>query len=416
MIQLHSASTQKKSKPLWLMLPCLLLLSHYSQNAYALEITGKVGAEVQYFGQEAKYNEQHNQYSSVFIEPELFHSIDDSSEIKAKAFYRYDSTDANRIHADIRELMYYKYADEWEIHAGIGKVFWGTTESRHLVDVINQTDAIESLDDESRLGQPMIQAKLIKEWGTLDLFALPSFRAMQFGGIESRPRLNPVVSTADPLYQSSDRASHIDYAARWSHSYDDLDIGLSYFNGTQRNPLFKAVTEGSTTKLLPVYVQSQQLGLETQYIAGDWLLKAEAVIRNSHKLGAGDNFVNYDSKALVAGFEYTVVGIKDTMYDLGIIGEYLYDEWDTSTPFQKDWMTGLRLVFNDEQSSEILLANIYDLDDSSQMWMLEASRRIGENWKAELTARWVTNVDVNNQFMTAYQQEDLIDFKVSYYY
>ena len=395
-----------------LLLPPLLI----STAVFSAEISGKVGLEQLTFAQTAKYSEQKQAYHSVFIEPEFYQALENDAEIKAKLFYRNDHNDPSRTHADIRELMFYQYADEWELHAGIGKVFWGTTESRHLVDVINQTDAIESLDDESRLGQAMLQFKLIKEWGTLDLFALPNFRAVQFGGLESRPRLNPVVSQADPLYQDNDGSDHIDYAARWSHSFDDLDIGLSYFNGTQRNPLFKAVLESGTPKLLPVYVQSQHLGLDVQYIAGDWLLKSEAVFRQSHLLDVGDNFVSYDSKALVTGFEYTVVGINDTVYDLGIIGEYLYDEWDTSTPFQKDWMTGLRFVFNDEQSSEILLAHIYDLDDSSQMWMLEASRRIGANWKAELTGRWVTNVDANNQFMTAYQQDDLLDVKVSYYF
>jgi hypothetical protein len=118
----------------------------------------------------------------------------------------------------------------------------------------------------------------------------------------------------------------------------------------------------------------------------------------------------------VAGFEYTLVGIQDTVYDLGIIGEYLYDEWEAITPFQKDWMTGLRWVFNDTQSTEILIGHIIDLDDQSQIWSLEASRRIGDNWKAELTGRWVTNVDEQNYYVKTYQQDDLINLKVSYYF
>jgi len=384
--------------------------------AYSLEINGKVGLESLSFFQEAKYPEQESAYHSAFIEPELYFQSGENSEIKAKLFYRYDASSASRTHADIRELMFYQYADEWELNAGIGKVFWGTTESRHLVDVINQVDMIEGLDDESRLGQAMLQAKLIKEWGTLDLFILPGFRPLQFGDETTRPRFNPLVADSDPLYQSNDETRHIDFAARWNHSFDELDIGLSYFNGTQRNPLYKLMTENGTPKLLPVYVQSQQLGLEAQYISGDLLLKAEAVHRKSHKLTTGDHFIDYDSNALVAGFEYTFVGINDTAYDIGLIGEYLYDEWESTTPFQKDWMTGLRFVFNDEQSSEILLGHTLDLDDQSQMWLIEASRRLGENWKAELTGRWVTSVDDDNTFLQAYQQDDLLDLKMSYYF
>ena len=40
---------------------------------------------------------------------------------------------------------------------GAAKVFWGTAESRHLVDIINQTDAVEDIDEEDKLGQPMVK-------------------------------------------------------------------------------------------------------------------------------------------------------------------------------------------------------------------------------------------------------------------
>ncbi|MDD7885073.1 hypothetical protein [Flavivirga sp. 57AJ16] len=36
------------------------------------------------------------------------------------------------------------------------------TESNHLVDIINQTDAVETFDGEEKLGQPMVQLS----WGT----------------------------------------------------------------------------------------------------------------------------------------------------------------------------------------------------------------------------------------------------------
>lgn len=391
---------------------CLLGMS----PAMAIEWQGKLGAESVSFFQQPKYNEQQNQHWSVFAEPEFYHPFSDQQELKAKLFYRNDANDANRTHADIRELMFYHFEDEWELNAGIGKVFWGATESRHLVDVINQIDAIESLDDQSRLGQPMVQLKLIKTWGALDLFILPGFRPVQFGDHTSRPRLNPVIADADPIYQSHDKANHIDFAGRWNQSFDDLDLGISFFKGTQRAPQFTITSENGQSKLLPVYVQSNQVGLDLQYIADDLLLKTEAVHRNSHQYTQSQQFEAYSSNALVAGLEYTLVGIFDSQHDLGIIGEYLYDEWEASTPFQRDWMTGLRWVFNDEQSSEILLGHIIDLDDNSQMWLLEGSRRLGENWKLEATGRWVSNVAENNVFLKAYQQDDLLNVKLSYYF
>ena len=386
-----------------------------SNSVLAMEITGKTGIEALGFFQDAKFPVQHSFYGSAAIEPELYQQIDADSEIRAKLFYRYDANSTSRTHGDIRELMYYRYADDWEIHAGIGKVFWGTTESRHLVDTINQIDNIESLDDEQRLGQAMLQAKLIRDWGTVDLFVLPGFREVDFGQSELRPNLG-FSTTSEALYQSSDKESHIDFAARWNHTLDDLDLGVSYFNGTQRTPLLNPVLVNGQAKLQATYVQSKQLGIDAQYIAGDLLIKFEGLHRASHKVSSSGVFSGYDSNAFVLGGEYTLIGIAETTYDLGLIGEYLYDEWEETTPFQKDWFTGLRWVLNDEQSTEVLFGNIYDLDDGSQIWQLEASRRMGENWKAEVTGRWVTNVDANNTFLNAYEQDDLVSIKLDYYF
>ena len=53
---------------------------------------------------------------------------------------------------------------------GIDKVFWGVIESRHLVDYINQTDGVEDVDGEDKLGQPMINLGLQRDWGDLIFF------------------------------------------------------------------------------------------------------------------------------------------------------------------------------------------------------------------------------------------------------
>ncbi len=380
----------------------------------AAEIQGKVGVEGLKFFQHSEQAEQHDFYGSAFIEPEFFHSLDNQSEIRAKLFYRKDGQSESRTHADIRELMWYRYGDDWEIHAGIGKVFWGVTESRHLVDTINQIDNIEILDDEQRLGQPMLQAKLIRDWGTIDLFLLPFFREVDFGNLDLRPNLGLEVS--DAIYQDDRKADHIDFAARWSHYFGDMDIGVSYFKGTQRNPLLVPRFEQGNLVLNPVYVQTQQLGIDAQYIYEGWLFKFEGVHRASHRYEALSGFEKYRSSALVSGFEYTFYGINDSTHDLGLIGEYLFDEWQETTPFQRDWMTGLRWVWNDVKGTEWLLGHIMDLDDQTQIWQLEASRRLDEAWKASIIARWSTNVDENNNFATVLKDQDQISVKLEYFF
>lgn len=378
------------------------------------EILGKIEVQGLHFFQEKPDANQRNFYGSIAFEPEYFTSLNSQSEIKAKLFYRKDAHSKSRTHGDIRELMYYHFDDDWELHAGIGKVFWGVTESRHLVDTINQIDNIESQDDEQRLGQPMIQAKFIKNWGTLDLFLLPYFREVDYGSNDLRPHLG--LDLVKPLYQDNAKRRHLDIAARWSHTLNNTDIGLSYFKGTQRTPLLNTVLINGQPKLQAVYVQTQTLGIDLQYIYQDWLLKLEALRRSNYQYNQMDGFTKNQSKAIVTGFEYTFYGINDNAHDLGFIGEYLFDEDEKSTPFQNDWMTGLRWTWNDVQSTELLLGVIIDLEDHTQMWQLEASRRIDESWKTSLTAQVATNIDNENTFSKQLKNHDRITLSLDYFF
>lgn len=378
------------------------------------EILGKVEVQGLHFFQDKPSSSQQNFYGSIAVEPEYFMRLNAQSEIKAKLFYRKDNQSPSRTHGDIRELMYYYFEDDWELHAGIGKVFWGVTESRHLVDSINQIDNIESQDDEQRLGQPMVQAKWIKDWGTIDLFLLPYFREVDFGSSDLRPQLG--LDLAKPLYQDSAKRQHVDIALRWSHTIDNSDIGISYFNGTQRTPILNSVLVKDQPKIQPVYVQTQTLGVDLQHIHKDWLLKLESLYRSNHQYSQTDGFTKAQSKAIVTGFEYTFYGLNDSAHDLGLIGEYLFDEDEKSTPFQNDWMTGIRWTWNDVQSTEWLLGVVIDLDDHTQMWQLEASRRIAESWKTALTAQFSTNVDAQNTFAQQLKNHDRLTLTLDYFF
>ena len=83
----------------------------------------------------------------------------------------------------MRELYWRGVFGDLEVKAGAVKVFWGVTESQHLVDVINQADLVENIDSEDKLGQPMINLSWGKDWGTLELFVLPYYPILYFSYI-----------------------------------------------------------------------------------------------------------------------------------------------------------------------------------------------------------------------------------------
>ncbi|MCH9674938.1 MAG: hypothetical protein K0U93_26085, partial [Gammaproteobacteria bacterium] len=322
---------------------------------------------------------------------------------------RVDGTDSVRTHADIRELRWERVWDTWELRAGLGKVFWGVTESAHLVDIINQTDLVESIDGEEKLGQPMINAAFIRDWGTVDVFLLPGFRERTFPGARGRLRTEPIVDGDGATYESGARHRHIDAALRWSHSIGAFDVGLSHFYGTTRDPLFRPQPRGAgSVVLVPHYDLIHQTGLDLQATYGNWLWKLETIRR----LGQGKPFV-----AAAGGFEYTFVGIFDSAADLGVLAEYLYDErGDTAgQPFEDDVFAGVRLAFNDAASSDLLAGVIRDMDGSATLFSVEASTRIGERWKLEVEMRLWTGVRDNDAFVS-FQDDDHVQITLSRFF
>lgn len=386
----------------------LLLLTPPSLPAG--EWSGYVEGQGRWFTQQALADSQTDRTLSLAVEPEFYQAWDeDRQSLTFRPFGRWDSQDNQRTHADIRELSWTYAGDEWELLAGIGKVFWGVTEALHLVDVINQTDLVENPDGEQKLGQPMLKLSFEKRWGLLDLFVLPGFRERTFPGERGRLRTHPRIDTDLASYESNRGQHHLDFAIRWSNSIGDWDIGLAHFNGTDRDPeLLPQHDPAGELVLAPHYVLMRQTSLDLQATKGEWLWKLEALYRSTSE----EAFVS-----ATGGFEYTYVGLADSVMDLGVLAEYLYDERgdDAPLPFENDLFVGLRLTANDAQSSELLAGVIKDLDTSSWMFNLEASRRLGDSWKASAQVRLWIDV-APDDLLRDFSQDDYLELSLARYF
>ncbi|VAX09752.1 FIG01201466: hypothetical protein [hydrothermal vent metagenome] len=347
-----------------------------SLPAHGGEWSGNVSAELRSFMQTAQAPMQHDNTLSIATELEYYHEWDDGRQsITFTPFFRIDQHDSRRTNADLRELMWVQAGDNWELQIGVGKVFWGVTEAVHLVDIINQTDLVENPDGEQKLGQPMIKISLEREWGTVDMFAMPGFRARTFPGKDGRLRSHPQVNPDGDRYESAAKKHHTDLALRWSHSIEDWDVGLSHFWGTSRDP--RMLVTGAV--FTPYYEIIHQTSLDLQATKGDWLWKLEALRRS----GQGKSYY-----AVTGGFEYTEVGVFGAS-DLGLLLEYMVDDRRESapTPFQDDLFFAFRWTANDSQSTEILAGMILDRDSGARMFNVEASRRLGSDWKLSVQGR-----------------------------
>ncbi|MCW9051393.1 MAG: hypothetical protein OQJ91_03595 [Motiliproteus sp.] len=371
-----------------------------------LEVSGRVGYELRLFDNDALYSGQSDSANhSLFFEPEFYWEWSNGDDgVIFKPYIRADEHDSQRSHVDIRELLWVHVSDNYELKAGIGKVFWGVTEFQHLVDVINQTDSVEDVDGEDKLGQQMINVSLVRDWGVLDLFLLPGFRERTFAGENGRLRGPLVIDTNRARYQSSAEEKHLDAAIRWSHTFGDWDVGTYWFHGTNREPVL--VQEGGV--LVPLYEQMDQFGIDVQATIGDWLWKFETIYRESD---------NQEFVAVQGGFEYTYVGLMDTAMDLGLLMEYGWDSRgeDGSTAIQDDLFLGTRLTLNDIQSTEFLAGLGQDLDHGGSSFLVEASRRLGESWKLSVDARIYDSDDAVDPGF-ALRKDDMVQMTLERYF
>ncbi len=382
-----------------------IVLSTLLSRAAVAEWSGNVAVELRGFLQQGAWAGQGDGGVSVSAQPEFRHQWDGGNfGVTFIPFARLDSMDDERSHADIRELEFLWVKGDWEFRAGIGKVFWGVTETQHLVDIINQTDVLEDIDREDKLGQPMLRITRTIGNGGIDLFLMPWFRERSFPGIDGRFRPPLVIDEDLSVYESDDEEHHFDWSIRWNQSIDNLDFALSWFQGTSREPLLLLAGD----RLAPFYFQLQQAGMELQYTGEEWLWKLEAV----HRETTAENY-----NAFVGGFEYTFVGINESATDLGVLLEYNYDSRDhlALTVFENDIFAGMRLALNDPQSTELLAGVMYDLDFNSKSFRLEASRRLGESYKLEIEAHLFWDVDPLDP-MYAFRKDDFVQITLARYF
>ncbi len=371
--------------------------------AAAQEFSGNIAAEAISFSQQGQFPNQMDDNLTLSFKPKWsgeWNNGDDAWSVEI--FLRADNKDEGREHADIRELLWLHLDGDNEWRVGINTMFWGVTESQHLVDVINQIDQVEGVDGEDKLGQPMIHLKQYHDWGVLDFLVLPGFRERTFQAAEGRLRFPFVVDTSAPIYDSSDENNHVDYAFRFSQTYGDLDLGVSLFKGTNRDPQFDP---GSG---IPHYVQMTQVALDMLLIADDWIWKLEIIHRDTDPSAY---------QALTGGFEYTFYGVYDSDINIGSLAEYSYDSRDEGQRgvFDRDLFVGARLAFNDAQSSELLAGIIYDTGKHSQSFSLEGNRHFDDSWKGTIEMQVFSNVDPSDP-LAAFEKDDFLLLEIARFF
>ena len=397
------------------LIPMAAALALMAPPAMALDIDfeGYLEIEARNFPQTARNDDQRENFSSVAGEVELgFYSDNGRHAVIVKPFGRADEHDHERTHMDLREAKYRYVNGAYEFTFGVDKEFWGVTEFLHLVDIINQTDNVESPDGEQKLGQPMVKFSMAQSWGTLTGYFMPAFRLRQFyDPLTGRPSAGFVVNDETTFFESEHGRSNPDYALRYGHNSGAFDVGLSWVDGTARTP--QLVPNGDSYNGLPVlnayYPLRTQLGLDAQATLGPWLLKLEAIESEENDI---------TNARATGGVEYTFYNLFNSGTDVGLVAEYMWDEreLDAPHPFGNDVGIGLRWTANDVQSTSILIGGIVDLDTDSTAFSVEAERRRGQNFKVILEARGQNYVGDDDVWANALANEDFVRLRLNWFF
>lgn len=334
---------------------------------------------------------------SLVLQAQYQTQLDANTQFTFKPFFRYDGMDHYRTHYDIRELVWdrkWRIAEKpWELRVGYDKVFWGVAESNHLIDVINQTDTIENPDRSEKLGQPMLRLSTSQTWGALDFFLLPYFREPTFAGPDGRLR-PPVPFTELPIrYESGAGKNHTDAALRWSKNFGKADVGVYYFKGTNRD--YRVSQDSSVISatnplgLVLNFDQMRQVGVDANYLLGNWTLKTEVLYRYT-------TFENF--RAAVVGVEYAFSAVFGGAADINLFMEKNYDSRGSNSVaiLQNDIFFGARVALNDTASTQFKIGWMQDLSDASRSIRLEASRRLNDKFTLRVETQIFKNIDVNN--------------------
>ena len=404
----------------WILAPLLAAVAHAGVGVDHHRISGRSSIETRWFPETALHEGQSGNATGFVASPRLYLEDSGGRSLTLAPFLRYDNADPRRSHADLREAYLLHFGEigdgEWELRAGIARVFWGVAESQHLVDIVNQVDLVEHPAGESKLGQPMVHFTWSANWGALELFGLPWHRPRTFPGRPGRLRLPLLVEDERVEYESGAGDRHLDLAARYSHSFRSLDFGLSCFQGTSREP-FLEIDLGRST-LVQYYGQIRQFGIDAQLTAGSWLFKVEGI----HRAGARNLSAREEGYVgSVLGGEYTFFSVLGSAADFSLLGEWSYDSrGPNATPsrspntLENDLFFASRLALNDVQSTEIVASILGDVERATRAMAVEFVRRLSDRWSLQLETIYLLGTDRKDLFNYWTRRDSFADLGLTY--
>lgn len=450
---------------LWTTCICALLTSSSAAFAQgsALDFAAEIEIGSRYYFEDGQYTGQSEAGFYPFVGFQLDGDMAVGGGDIALQFSGLFEDANDRSIFNVQRLYYTEAYDGWDLLVGYNVENWGVSSGRTLVNVLNARDRANRVGGSDLIGTPMVNVNIPTEIGTFSLYALGGDVVDNFGGMATRNR--------GQLYTNDDFATYqdpgsVDFALRYSNNFSigdgSLDLGASFYSGTNREAVglpacvratgavtdvicgqindairvgyeagvvppqsaaeigaFLTTNFGAAVAataagrqviaLSPYYQEIRQYGLTGVYAQGNTQIRFEGFLRDTEF---------EDFFAAILGVEYTFYDFLGGPGTMTAALEYHFDDrgpLQPTTVFEDDLFLGLNYSANDTSDSRVEFGLFYDLDTSSQLYSLSASRRIGDQFRVGMSANHVEAGQMQDP-ISQVDQDSFVEFSLSVFF
>ena len=326
-------------------------------------------------------------------------------EEKLRAYGRVDHLDRDRSVLVLEEAFVQARLGRLRVRLGADIVNWTATEVFHPADVINARNLDSDLESLEKVGEPMAALQLgLWEGMTAGALVMPVYMKTLFPSPGSRLGFAPGLdlrqrrALVDREGDFTDRDFGPQVALRLAQVVGRADVSVHVLEQMDRlQPLIGLDVQSQQP--LPIFLTVQQVGGTYQQVLGGLIVKLEAAYRRFRR-PVGDRGGRYllpadldrDHGAVAVGLEYGLThdnGAESTWLLEGQsllgVGEQMRQQL---SPFQRDVFAGYRLALGDQDSKELMLGGVFDLEQPGELLVnLSYQQRLGETFSLRVGLR-----------------------------
>jgi hypothetical protein len=326
-----------------------------AEAAVTTSSRGFAAAEYSYLPGNAGNGQQIEEQFGAKLQWEGSARFSESWQVAARAFVRQDASRSNLDAARLDELWIEYSRPSWDVRLGNQLVTWGSVESLSPLDTVNPRDFAEDILEPTKIGVPALRVRGKFGGDDLSVYWLPYYQSAVLPDRNSRYSF----SGGLPIVEPRDRWNPSQWAARYFHTGDGFDVGVSWVHALERTPAFELAPGADA--LVGTSIASDRYGVDLTWVLGEGVLKSELVYRNADQVG------NERTWLYVLGGEYTWSGIWG-LSDLTLFVEYL---GSSNNPvgrelLQNDGFAAVRWTLNDLRKQQLQAGIFVDMQRTAQ--------------------------------------------------